>query len=308
MRLDWLAHDLRAAGLSVIEVPGWLTRSQLPERYYKPEGVANHHTAPPVPYPVNALLKSCNLNVKTDGTVYVISAGYQYDTGRGSSVVLNEVKRDTAPPGTAAARGLRDDYNANPYFVDVECDHPGDGSPIPAAQYDALICCNAVICQSMGWTANRVIGHLESTRRKIDPYWNDTRYSMPQIRTDTATQMGQPLEEAYMYPIRRGDGSPEQRPERNEDVQYIQAKLAALGHDVPDGGVADQNTLDAYFEVVGSPLGGSYIAGTEAAQFDVEWSKVFESGSPDLKAYAKKTWVKNQGYVPFGDVTIGKVT
>ena len=77
-----------------------------------------------------------------------------------------------------------------------------------------------------------------------------------------------------MYPIRRGDGSTNQRPERNEDVQYIQAKLAALGYDVPDDGVADQVTLDAYFEVVGSPLGGSYIAGTEAAVFDVEGDAV----------------------------------
>jgi hypothetical protein len=113
---------------------------------------------------------------------------------------------------------------------------------------------------------------------------------MPTIRAATAVQLGEPQEAPYMYPIRRGDGATDQRPERNEDVQYVQGKLAALGYDVPDDGVADQVTLDAYFDFVGSPLGGSYIAGTEAAVFDVKWSQNF-SDTANLSAYAKKTWV-----------------
>ena len=68
-------------------------------------------------------------------------------------------------------------------------------------------------------------------------------------------------------------------------------RLSDTGIDVPDDGVADQVTLDAYFDFVGSPLGGSYIAGTEAAVFDVKWSQNF-SDTANLSAYAKKTWVK----------------
>lgn len=74
------------------------------------------------------------------------------------------------------------------------------------------------------------------------------------------------LEEEYMYPIRRGDGAAAQRPEKKEDVRFIQQVLRDLGHDKGIDGVADQAVLDGVFALVGSPLGGSYIDGPEGAK------------------------------------------
>lgn len=72
--------------------------------------------------------------------------------------------------------------------------------------------------------------------------------------------------EDFMYPIRRGDGAPTQRPEKKEDVRFVQAVLRDLGHDKGIDGVADQAVLDAVFGLVGSPIGGSYIDGPEGAK------------------------------------------
>lgn len=76
------------------------------------------------------------------------------------------------------------------------------------------------------------------------------------------------LAEDFMYPIRRNDGTPTQRPERKEDVRYIQYRLRDLGYEAGDDGAATQDMLDMFFQVVGSPRGGSYISGEEAAIFD----------------------------------------
>lgn len=66
-----------------------------------------------------------------------------------------------------------------------------------------------------------------------------------------------------MFPIHR------EEIDRTEDVRHYQKKLQQLGYtDVGLDGVADQDFLDALFDFVGSPLGGSYFSGEEAAIFD----------------------------------------
>lgn len=98
-------------------------------------------------------------------------------------------------------------------------------------------------------------------------------------------------QEEGMYPIRRFDGSDAQRPNRAEDVRYYQAKLFALGYQaVGQTGVADQQFLDAIFDVVGSPKGGSYFSGEEAAIFDAELLKALTpvpEPAPYVDAYTK---------------------
>jgi len=187
MMLTWLADAIRATGVNVVEEPGWQTRSQYDYRHgYRPIGVMVHHTAPPVPYPVAKLYRSCNLNVKQNGTVHVIAAGYEYDSGRGSSVVLAETRAGIAPKGDARARGLIDNTDGNPYYIDIEVDHAGDGRPIPQVQYDALIRTIAAICEHQDWTVGHIIGHREWTKRKPDPRWLGDTNPMPAIRTAVA--------------------------------------------------------------------------------------------------------------------------
>lgn len=298
MAYTWLADVLRAEGCRVVEVDGWQTRRASSSPFH-PVGVVVHHTAPPVPYPVPALYESCNLNIKQNGTVYVISAGYQFDTGRGSYRVRDETAAGIPPPARAYPRGLPDDGWVNDSYFDIEVDHPGDGSPIPDVQREAVIKACAAICRGMDWTDGHVIGHSESTRRKIDPRWNGTYDDMQNIRPLVREQLGlepEPLpEEDYMYPIYRVDLMPSkgQSPEkRKEDVRYYQQKLKDLGVvAVGEDGVADQEFLDAIFGVVGSPLGGSYFSGSEAAEFDLAYTEAF-AVPVDLSSRATYTWVR----------------
>lgn len=309
MAYTWLADALRAEGCRVVEVDGWETR-RASNSTFRPIGVVVHHTAPPVPYPIDGLLRKCNLNVKTDGTVYVVSAGYQYDTGDGSYRVRDETAAGIPPPARAYTRGLYDDGTVNPYYFDIETDHPGDGSPIPDVQRDAVIKAAAAICRQMGWTDGHVIGHSESTPRKVDPRWNGTYDDMQNIRPAVREQLGLepkplPEEAKAMYPIYRVDKmQPGEAEARKEDVKWVQMRLQLLGYDIELDGVSSQATLNAVFELVDpitgtSPQGGSYISGKEAAAFDVVLAQSY-AGNADLSAYAKKFWVK-KNYVAAGE-------
>lgn len=205
IRQTYLADVLTEAGLTVVEIDDPVTglpwqdhaaKSER-ERNYEPVGLMNHHTAsvgnyPNTPwYPVGKLRLKCNLNIKPDGVVYVISAGYQYDSGYGDRRVLAAVSANIEAPtptdtySNGTPGGTNPGVLMNPWFIDIECDHPGDGRAITDTQYASLVRANAAILRYNGWGIHRLKGHLELTRRKIDPYWNYDRAAMRQIRRDT---------------------------------------------------------------------------------------------------------------------------
>jgi hypothetical protein len=203
-KLVWLADVFRAKGIAVVEEPEWKKRG----RAWKgpgglPEGGVQHHTAPPVPFPVKGLYPKplgtldkgrikCNWNVKQDGTLHLIAAGAcNFSTGPGSSVVLEDVKADKPPSGTAISRQLMDDMDGNPFFLNNETDHPGDGSPIPDAQYRTVVLAWVAICEKLGWPPAKVIAHGEWTRRKPDPAWNgkNPHENLQIIRADIAAAL-----------------------------------------------------------------------------------------------------------------------
>lgn len=200
--LRFLADDLRAHGLVVVEEPGWKTRGG---PFYGPAGEPiggmQHHTAPPVPYPVTALYGpriKANYNVKPDGRVHVIAAGAcNYSSGPGSRSVRIDTTNDVAPVATARQLGLVDNDGGNAWYVNNETDHAGNGSPIPRPQYDALVTAWVVICRRFGWSANRIVAHAEWTARKIDPYWNgrDAHLNLADIRRDVAATLTNPEED-----------------------------------------------------------------------------------------------------------------
>lgn len=199
----------RAAGLHVIEQPGWATRgNDFWGPNEQPIGGMQHHTAPPVPFPVLNLYSSgrvkANFNVKPDGTIHLIAAGAcNYSSGPGSRVVLNETRAGIAPSGTARNRGLVDNTGGNHWYINNETDHHGDGRPIPTPQYDACVTAWTVICNRYGWTPNRIVGHAEWTARKIDPYWNgrDAHRNLADMRHDISTRITDPPEVEQMLTL-----------------------------------------------------------------------------------------------------------
>lgn len=145
-----------------------------------PAGIMVHHTAGPQPYPLDSLAGArdgklrCNIAPRQNGQLVVISAAAcNYSSGSGSSLVLASVRAGFAPTGLAKDLGLVDDVNGNPWFYNLEVDHPGNGAPIPAAQWNAVVAACAALCAHHNWTSQHVIGHAEWTARKIDPRWDN---------------------------------------------------------------------------------------------------------------------------------------
>lgn len=97
MILSNMANVLRAAGLTVVEVPGWQTRGFLGRDLKEVRGVLWHHTVGPrtgnMPS-LNVLINGrpdvsgplSQLGLARDGTVYVIAAGLSNHAGAGSWV------------------------------------------------------------------------------------------------------------------------------------------------------------------------------------------------------------------------------
>lgn len=150
---------------------------------FTPDGITVHHTGDKgrgdsglalltygrdLGKPTQLLGPLCNGSPREDGTMALISLGRANHAGEGSSKVLARVRRDLPPLGTAAELGLVDDITGNGFFYGLEVDNDGAGQTYPPEQYDTVVRACAALCRHHGWTANRVIGHKEWTRRKVD--------------------------------------------------------------------------------------------------------------------------------------------
>lgn len=183
-----LLNELTAAGLTVVEEPKWKTRGFNWAVGGKPEGVMQHHTAPPNPYPIKRLygpplfLIKANAATHEDGTLFLIAyKRCNFSSGRGSKKVLTEnVRKQIAPTHNALVRGLQ---GGNKHFWNIENSHPGDGSSIPQVQLDTIVIATRVFNNHFGLVSEQDISHAEWTKRKIDPYWNGSnRTAIEQIR------------------------------------------------------------------------------------------------------------------------------
>lgn len=190
----WLPDVIADEGVIVKARPGWEKRcarrktasdtgnQRTGQPYpFTPVAVLNHHDALNEQTPVDRCLDImengrpdlpgplCNLWLDDDGLCYVISAGNANHAGKGSSAVLDRVKRDLAPLGDARVRNLADDTIGNQWFIGIEV-NGADGILTPKQQ-DALVRINAAICRHELWTPNRCIHHREWTKRKPDMAW-----------------------------------------------------------------------------------------------------------------------------------------
>lgn len=188
MKADQLLSDLKDVGLTVVEEPGWKTRGYKWAVDGKPEGVMQHHTAPPNPYPIKKLygpllyLIKANMATHEDGTLFLIAYNRcNYSSGRGMKAVLeNNVRKEIPPTRNAPTKGLA---GGNSHFWNYENSHPGDGSPLPDVQLRTIVLSNIVVNAHFGLNWKRIISHAEWTSRKIDPRWNGSnRVAIKQIR------------------------------------------------------------------------------------------------------------------------------
>ena len=179
-RLTDLAAILRGAGLRVVEVPGWRTRSR-PESTggFAPRGNLWHHTGgkesdpeayaqwmgltgrPDLPAPL------AQASIDRAGVVYILAAGRANHAGK------------------AKASGPVPAGDGNALYVGWECHNTGSEGWTPA-QYGAMVTAAAVTSKHYGWSAAANRAHKEtSTTGKWDP----GRLDMSKFRADVAAEM-----------------------------------------------------------------------------------------------------------------------
>ncbi|SDZ51054.1 N-acetylmuramoyl-L-alanine amidase [Saccharopolyspora shandongensis] len=175
--LVWLADVLRAAGLRVVETPGWRERTASGPQP-RPVGVLEHHTATPTSYTRPAPTVQmcidgrpdldgplCHAVIAYDGTVHLIAAGRANHAGK------------------ARASGPNPAGDGNTLYVGFEWDYHGvNQSPSPE-QYDAAVRATRAVLAKLGRPADAARGHREtSVTGKIDPGHVD----LDQFRRDVA--------------------------------------------------------------------------------------------------------------------------
>lgn len=166
----YLADVLRQAGLTVVEVLGWRTRSYQ-GRPFAPRGIVCHHTASnrnSGPFPSTNILVNgrpdlpgplSQLGLGRDGTFHVIAAGYCNHAGKGGW------------------KGL----SGNGSVLGIEAENDGIGEPWPQIQLDAYTAGVAAICAHKDWDVGMVCGHKEWTPQKIDPAGIDMDWFRSQV-------------------------------------------------------------------------------------------------------------------------------
>lgn len=177
MRLLWLADVLRAAGLTVHEVPGWRERGN--DDWGPVRGIVIHHTAgsrtSTVKGEINTLLHGstsapspiAQLLLARDGSWHVVASGLCYHALIGWG---------------GPNRGY-----GNGHLIGVEAQHSGGDEPWTPVQYGSYVAGVAALVARLGITPARVAGHKEhQPGAKSDP-----TFSMPQFRADVTGALTQ---------------------------------------------------------------------------------------------------------------------
>lgn len=179
---------LRAEGVKVVEVPGWVGNNRNHVGKWGPVyGSMLHHTVTPksmsavrmcfdgiqgLPGPL------CHGVIRRDGSVHLVGYGRANHAGGGDPAVLAAVRDErytTRPPAPHQHQGSAGAVDGNPHFYGWECENLGDGKdPWPAVQVDAMVRVQAALIrahrtQGDDWTEKSVIEHLEWSDWKSDP-------------------------------------------------------------------------------------------------------------------------------------------
>jgi len=165
-----LADVLRNAGLRVVEIDGWKTRSRpITTGDFDPQGVLWHHTGASDRDPTSTMddleyavwlatvgrsdlpPPLCGLSIGRDGTVYVCAAGRANHAG------------------VAKASGPMPAGDGNALYLGVECQNNGTEG-WSTAQLDAMTTAGAAVSRAYAWPADHHRAHWEtSVTGKWDP-------------------------------------------------------------------------------------------------------------------------------------------
>lgn len=182
--LAGLADALRAAGIRVVELPGWKLRGQT-DGGFTPRGVMWHHDAsapgdsPGVPQMMaNLANNGAQLWVDRYGTWHMVAAGRMWHAGTGNGW-------GRIPAG-----------DGNTYSVGIETDHT-TGEAWPDVQVVSLRRGTAVLLRYLGASpADALCGHKEYRTTNPDPDGLDMAYERRQV----AEVLNNPLEDDDMTP------------------------------------------------------------------------------------------------------------
>lgn len=185
-----LAAVLRAAGVPVIEYPGWRTRGR--PGSFAPRGLVMHHDASPMgpsptlanyiavigrppdtPAPLSQLWVCKGCNVHAVGTWHVLAAGRAHHAGTGDGW-----GRVRAGNGNADAYG-------------VEVDHT-TGERVDPVLYASLVRGSAALLTALGASAvDALPGHKEyAPGRKVDPDWDMRVMRSDVLKAQASPQKG----------------------------------------------------------------------------------------------------------------------
>ena len=160
--LTWLPAVLRAAGLKVIEVPGWQTRghgdvgrTRMVICHHDAEACHDHHPDPALGVLLNGRPDLagplCNLALGEDGKFYMVAAGKAWHAGAGFW------------------HGVTD---GNGHGIGIEAKNNGINEPWPEIQVAAYAKGCAAIAKHCGFSPEMIAGHKEYALprgRKTDP-------------------------------------------------------------------------------------------------------------------------------------------
>jgi N-acetyl-anhydromuramyl-L-alanine amidase AmpD len=257
--LIWLPSVLKAAGLPVIEEPGWQTRGHGDVGTIK--GVICHHTAGALKgnAPSLGIVRDgrpdlsgplAQLVLGRDGTFYVIAAGKCSHAGAG------------------VWQGV---HNGNSEMIGIEAENTGlsNDNPWPAVQMESYAKGVAAILKHINAKPIMCVGHLEwaiPAGRKPDPAFSvGTRaqriVAMEAFRKKVAEAMGME------------DHSIEAPSTGAESTQWLQLSLNALGFKPPlnaDGYIGPKTMMavKAYQKRKGLTVNGAADPQTLAAIHD----------------------------------------
>ncbi len=181
---------LRQYGYTITLEDGWETRNPTYHWYEdRPLGIMVHHTgttsyAPERAYPLPEGTRDdgttiCNVLVQPDGVLNMISTDpANYSSGLNWKGILDDFVSQGIRFDGPQSGDLGPEWYGNRAWINIETVHPGDGSPMPAVQEQALIGLLVATCYIYGWDSTAVIGHYDGRGSKIDPKW-DGPYGIP---------------------------------------------------------------------------------------------------------------------------------